>query len=310
MQSANFIVSANGFAAMSRNIPIGIEQLVVDADASRQFADELRASLDAYEQDGLGKRPSRVVLTKKHPGLVGLEAVISDALGITLSVAPYVDHVTGSKAVKNALLLDFADEAALDIIASGVMAAKCQADLVPQEVKDQRLVSEKGKEALKAGLFVLLSLLFIGGALLSKVYFKDQFLKQNLIASFANERAEVGNLENMAAKTRALKEYLEGRNLPLDVIRELYRLIPPEIYLSNISMDGAESLSIQGVSESMSKVFAFVSSLEESPLFDAVKTKSTATKKDRGKDVAVFEIVMKVVQQDAVASETRKEDKK
>ena len=44
----------------------------------------------------------------------------------------------------------------------------------------------------------------------------------------------------------------------------------------------------------MSRVFTLVTALEESPLFKAVKTQSTTAKKERGKDVAVFEISFKL----------------
>ena len=102
-------------------------------------------------------------------------------------------------------------------------------------------------------------------------------------------------LENTISKTRVLRQFLEMRTVPLETIHELYRIIPEEIYLTSINMDDAGNLALQGVSDSMSKVFSFVTALEDSPLFDGVKTKSTASKKDRGKDVATFEIVMKVI---------------
>jgi len=98
----------------------------------------------------------------------------------------------------------------------------------------------------------------------------------------------------MVSKVRVLRNYLQARQLPLEAIRELYRIIPEEMYLSNVSMDDAGNVAVQGVSESMSRVFSVVSLLEESPLFENVKTKSTTAKKERGKDVAVFEIVLKL----------------
>ncbi|MBF0619206.1 MAG: PilN domain-containing protein [Candidatus Omnitrophica bacterium] len=62
-------------------------------------------------------------------------------------------------------------------------------------------------------------------------------------------------------------------------------------------MDENRAVTIQGVSESMSRVFSFVTALDASPFFEGVKTKSTATKKDKNKDVAVFEIVLTLTDQ-------------
>jgi Tfp pilus assembly protein PilN len=207
---------------------------------------------------------------------------------------PYAGLLKGFKGLKEQLVNDFADESALDVIATATVAAKCSADLVPQEIRDQRAVAEKGRDTLKAGVLVLLLLLFVGGGLLSRVYFKDAFLKQNLIGKYADQKKEVGLLEGLISKTRVMRDYLEARQVPLEAVRELYRIIPDEIYLSSISLDDAGNVAILGVSESMSRVFGIVTALEESALFENVKTKSTTAKKERGKDVAAFEIVFKL----------------
>ncbi len=294
MQSTNFIVASNGTVVMSRNIPLGIEQLAVDAEAAKHMADEIKVSLDAYNQEGVFAKPGRFYFTTAHPALAAVTPVISQSLGIQIESLPYQKFVKGPRPVQGALATDFADDSALDIIAAAVTAAKCQAELIPQEVRDQRSVSEKGRETLKAGIFFLCSLFFVGFALLSKVYFKDQFLQQNLVAKYSAQRAEVKNLESMITRTEILRQYLQARSVPLEAVRELYRIIPQEIFLSAVSMDDAGMVSIQGISDSMSKVFNFVTALEASPLFEGVKTKSTSTKKDRGKEVAAFEIIMKL----------------
>ena len=48
------------------------------------------------------------------------------------------------------------------------------------------------------------------------------------------------------------------------------------------------------ISETMSQVFSYVKSLDDSNMFKEAKTKSTSTKKDNGNDVAAFEIEFKV----------------
>jgi len=76
----------------------------------------------------------------------------------------------------------------------------------------------------------------------------------------------------------------------LEVVTTLYKLIPDEIYLESISLDENGNVEIIGVSETMSRVFNFVTALQESDLFKNVKTRSTSAKKERGKDVAAFNI--------------------
>lgn len=293
MQSSNVIVVADGNPVMTRNIPIGIEHVAADPAALAQVAQEVKASIDAFEQEG-GTRPAKFIVTTGHPALAGVDAALSAAVGVQVEMMPYAGVVKGFSGFKQQLAAEFADESALDIIATAAAAARCGADLVPQEIKDQRSVAEKGHETMKAGMFVLLALLFVGCGLLSRVYFKDLFLKRNLLDNYAKQKEEVSVLEDTINKTRVLQAYLQARQMPLEAIRELYSIIPEEMYLSSVSMDDADNVTIQGVSESMSRVFAVVTALEESRLFENVKTKSTTAKKDRGKDVAAFEIVLKL----------------
>ncbi len=296
MQDANVIVVDNGAAVFSRNIPVGIEHLSIDTEAKAQLINEVKASLETYKQDTAGSSPSKLLLTTNHMAFAGLDAELATALEIKVEISSYVTYAKGEKGVSDALNKEFMDESALDVISSGVVASKCQVELVPQEIKDQRALAEKGKETFIAGILVFLLFVFIGSALFSKVYFKDAFLKNNLVAKYADETRTVNELKSMIARSRIVQEYLESRALPLESVRELYRIIPTEIYLTNVSIDEAGAVSIQGVSDSMSQVFTFVTALESSDLFEGVKTKSTTSKKERGKDVAGFEIIFKLTQ--------------
>ena len=292
-QNTSFIVVADGVPVMSRNISGGIENIAADPAVSLQIVQEVKVSLDTFEQEA-GSRPSRIILTTDHAALAGMDKALSETAAMPVASMAYGAVVKGVKGIKEQLSQEFADESALDVIATGVMASKCGVDLVPQEIRDQRSVAEKGHETMKAAIFVLLLLLFVGGGLLSRVYFKDLFLKQNLVDKYADQKKEVVLLENMVNKVRVLRDYLEARQMPLEAMRELYRIIPEEMYLSSVSMDDAGNVTVQGVSESMSRVFSVVTALEESPLFENVKTRSTTAKKERGKDVAAFEIVLKL----------------
>ncbi len=137
-------------------------------------------------------------------------------------------------------------------------------------------------------------MLLLGGIIMSKIYFKVTFLNKNLREDFAAQRDEVKKLEERMAKTRVIREYLSDRMVGLDTIQELYRLTPTDIYLNSLTMDEDGTINIEGISDSMSQVFAYVKSLEDSPMFKNVKTKSTTTKKDQGKDKAVFQLGLKL----------------
>lgn len=293
-QGTTFIVTAYNTILMSRNIPVGLDSLSGNAGARDQLVNDIKASIEAYDQEGLGPKIAVCYLTSENGLLAGIDEMIVSALGVKACVLSYVEKVVSDKAVKNILAADFGNDTALDVIATACAFSKCEADLVPQEIRDQRAIAEKGREFFRAGVLIVCILFFVGAALISKVYFKDAFFKVNLIAKYADQQKAVHDLERMASRTKVVRQFLATRNLSLDAVRELYSLIPPEIYLSGIDFNDAGDISLQGVSETMSQVFSFVTALENSDLFEGVKTKSTAARKERGKDMASFEIVMKL----------------
>ena len=125
-----------------------------------------------------------------------------------------------------------------------------------------------------------------------KIYFKSSILTK-LTANYENTRKEAEMLGRISEKTSIVKDHLTSRLGSLDAINELYSIIPDEIYLSSVLLNEDGSITIQGTSESMSRVFSLVTALEESNLFKSVKTNSTTAKKERGKDVAAFELIFK-----------------
>ena len=96
-------------------------------------------------------------------------------------------------------------------------------------------------------------------------------------------------------QAKVVRGYIKDRMVTLDIIHELYAMTPHTIYLNNVTMDEDGTVTIDGISDSMSQVFSYVKALDDSAMFQEAKTKSTSTKKDNGKDVATFEIEFKVV---------------
>jgi len=130
--------------------------------------------------------------------------------------------------------------------------------------------------------------------IMSNIYFKDTFLNKNLIEQFASQKVQVQALEQQMNKAKLVREYIKNRMVSLDIIHELYAITPHSIYLNNITVDDQGVVTIDGIADSMSEVFSFVKSLDDSTLFKDAKTKSTSVKKDNGKDVAAFEIEFKL----------------
>lgn len=309
----DFIVVFNRTVSMCRNIPVGLMNLIKEGPAAQeQLIAELVKSQEAYQNEDINALPETYLLTSDDAKIKDLLLPLQEKLKAPVKIVPYLDHVKASQPVMLKMVSEYNGDSFLDILGMLYAAEDMKVDLTPEEVRTQRAIEEKGREIVKSGTLAIILLALICGLFFSKIYFKSLFLN-SLEKEYTQKRKMVVRLDRTAQKTRIIKDYINSRMVSLDIINEIYRLIPNEIYLQSILIDENGSVELIGTSESMSRVFNFVSALEESELFKSVKTKSTTAKKDRGKDVAAFELsftLTSVKETEAAVSDEEKLEEK
>ena len=297
LNGITYNVIAKGAPAFARHIPLGIKAIMEGADTQAKLVDEFNKSISGFVNEDVDLPPEKYLVTTDHEAVKGSLPSLGQGLGVEFQLSPFTNFIKTSPALKKKLIADYGDESFLDVIACGFTALKSDVNLMPDEVLLSKQFERQSKEVSKAGFAIVLLMLLVGGVILTKIYFKDAFLTKNLREKYATQRAEVKSLQLTQSKNRVVRKYLSDRQVSLETLKALYDVTPIEIYLGNISLDDQGNMNIDGISDSMSRVFSYVKALEDSTMFKTVKTKSTATKKDKGKDVAAFEITMKLEQE-------------
>lgn len=290
-QSTTFIIESRGTAAACRSIPIGISALSRQgAEARDKLINEIKTSLDAYKDEDIDRLPAYFILTSGQSIVKDLQPSLASAVGTPVQVTPFADHLKAGGGVRKKLDADFSDDTMADVMGPGATASRAEVNLIPEEILMKRNVEEQSKEAMVAGVLAVAVLILVGLILGSKNYFKETFLKKNLQAKYAGQRKEVADLQEELRRNTMVKNLLDSRLSSLQVLRGLYAVIPNDIYLNTVTQAEDGTVTVSGIAETTSRVYAFVSSLSESKFFDGVKTKATSGKKDRGKDLIAFEI--------------------
>jgi len=308
-QTTDFIVEAKGLVITCRSIPLGLEHLIKEGETARdKLINELVASVETYQNEDIYKPPETFVLTSDDAKIKDLQPILQEKLKITVKVVSYLDHITATQPVMLKIVSEFDDESFLDTMAPLLTLKNIQVDLTPDEVKVQRAIEEKGHQVVQAGILIIILLLLVCSIFFAKIYFHNQYLLR-LTDEYHAKRKIVEELEEISTNTRIVKNYLHSRMLSLEIVHELYAKIPDEIYLKNLTVEEDGTIHLQGISESRSTAFAFVTILEDSPLFKKAKMISSNAQKDRGKDVSAFEIAFKLesVSDEASEEETSEE---
>ena len=291
--AATYMVIAKGTLLFERHIPIGIKAIMEGVEPAK-LQEEFKKSMDTFVQEDGGEAPVSYMVTTAHEAVGLMLPLLSQALKVEFKVNSFVNFVKCSGAIRKKLQSDFGDDSFLDVVSSAAAVAKCEINLMPEEMILKKTVERQSREASKSGVAAVVIMILVGAMIMSNIYFKDTFLNKNLREQFAPQEDQVKKLEEQMNKVKLVRGYMEHRMVTLDIIHELYRITPNSIYLNNINMDEDGTVTIDGISESMSQVFSYVKSLDDSNVFKDAKTKSTSTKKDNGKDVASFEIEFKM----------------
>jgi Tfp pilus assembly protein PilN len=283
------MVVFKGKPIFSRSISIGAGHFLTERDRYQaRFIDEIKGSLEAYQNEDIERVPKSAVMTGAIADVGYLETPVAEALRLPLTRSPYLKNATLSQAALNAITvankLSF-----LSLVACLVARKDLRVSLVPEEIKLRRAIEQRGRDLIKTGIFMLLVFMLLFLILLSKIHFKSAYLEQ-----LSDEQKvlslQARALEKDLAKINLIKGYLAKRGVSLEVLTALYELAPQEVQLSDIRFDEQAKFTIRGTATSMSAVFSFVDSMDKSKYFKNVKTKYTTKRKEGLKDVTDFEI--------------------
>lgn len=271
-----------------RTIPLGAAQVYGEKDKYFQkFCDELKKSLEAYQNEDIEKRPISLVVTGAAQEQPDFDTGLEELLAVNVKTVAYARALPLSPDAQK-YLAGQQHSSFLTVMAALYGAGDCFIDFTPDEIKMRRQVEQRGKDLIKTGICVLVLFVLVSCLVGSRFYFKNAFLKR--LAERRDQLAlQVKELDGDVKRVSFIKNYLRRRGHALNVLTEIYTVAPPELQLSDIRFEG-DKLSVRGTADSMSTVFSFAENMERSKLFKEVKTKNTMKRKESEKDVTDFEI--------------------
>ncbi len=288
--STDFIIVFKNKPLFVRNLPIGAAHLLDDRETyEMKFIEELKRSLEAYQNEDIEKVPTALVLCGATEQIKDLENVLNNTLHLPVSSLSYLAAVS----VSQDCLKEMSSNrrvSLFDLIAPLASPDKPRASLLPQEIKLRKAFEERGREFVKTGILALAIAVLVFSIFLTQIYVKSVYLKK-LDKKYQVFNSDVRELEMSSEKVSLVKNHLLARGYSLEVLTALYGLVSDDLLLSDIRFDDQGKFSVKGASEAMSSVFAFVEKIEKSPYFKDVKNRYTSKRKEGGKDVTDFEIV-------------------
>ncbi|MBI3306475.1 MAG: pilus assembly protein PilM [Candidatus Omnitrophica bacterium] len=292
---ADFTVVDQHQLVFVRSIPIGLQELRSGGEeVQTAFVGELEKSVSAYQDQGVGRAIKTLVVSGGSEIKAELQKMIQKTRSLNLEKDLLLQFVEAAAIIPAdgqafSKKEGMTDDSFFDLTASLASLSFMRLDLTPKELKLRRRFREGGREVITLGVLVMACLVLLCIFLASKIYIKKEII-QKIDSIDEQSASEALSLERASTKARVVRNLIKNRGKALYVFERVTSLIGDDIYLTDFKYDQTGVLELKGTANSMSRVFAFVTDLEESNYFSSVKTKSTKSRHVGQADVADFEI--------------------
>lgn len=256
-----------------------------------ELISKIKTSLDAYSlQEDTKMNVQKVILSGDMANLNGMDERLSKELGTEVEIGDPLRGLIVGPQMRGKYGLTEKNPQLATVIGLVMESEKERIDILPARIKTSQKQKEKRSNLLLSCILIF-SLLFLFAILIERriydTYQYLNYLNQEISVTFplANQ---------IKLKQRWLKiiyEKMSNQNLALEIMAEIYKLIPANISLHEFIFDGDNSITmLQGEAKEMSEIFTLITTLEKSPYFKNVKITYATKRKTEGKGTTDFQI--------------------
>lgn len=293
----NIEVVHQGRLIFSRSFPLGITHLLEEqkrlgeekaqGNWKRKLMDEMKQSFTAYKREGKNEKITKMVLGRGAVNFPGLDRELEEEFSLPVEIIDPLANLSITEGVS--LLQEIEGKEVSLLTALGLAAAGRQMDinLLPPDIRQKRKRESRRKDIISTLALSTIALLLISTIFLKKIYDRERYL-DDLNYQFQKTKPLATRVEVMKKRIQIIRDQLNEEGSSLDILYELYRIIPKEISLTIFNFDKDKLVTLKGTSSAMSDVFKLITTLEKSTYFENVEIKYATRRKVRGKEITDF----------------------
>lgn len=179
---------------------------------------------------------------------------------------------------------------------------KLSVNLLPPAIQKAKTVKVIKETLIMTALLGLCIFFSFTGIIWKKMADKTHHLRY-VNSEIKKTDPRVSELTSMINNIKIIKQNLDMRGSSIDIIRELYKLIPGNISLTILDFEIGSSCTLRGTADELSSVFRFITILEDSPYLENVKVRYATKRAIKNKMLTDFEIVCELTKDIEVNSE-------
>ena len=285
----------------NRSLNIGAKQLAEQGEVMHQeLLRDIERTLESGSVDLQGKKIGQVMITGAGERFPDLTQRVLNAFNVPCQIVPSFLH--HSDLVPTSMLEplsgDLPEKGWVSTLAVAGLVFESEfspIDLMPEEVAVRKTLQQRGKDLAMLGTLLMAFIMVVSGIVYGKIYKKNAYLDE-IKKAYDKVHQDSEGIERIVAKMKLANEQMIMGGNVLDVLRDIQQVMPPSITLTSMQFNEKEkNVVIRGISQEMSAVFQFLSSLEATPQLEFVKTRNVTKRKmdeeSGGGEIAEFEMV-------------------
>lgn len=286
--ATNIIVIQGGVPTFTRAVSIGAMHLggkAGDKDWVNEWTGEVNRSLTVFQREQAVSIDRIMVLGDYNGRFIPTitERLSRPASGFDL--APYLEGIPGV----NKPAVDTVEVSVSGLLGSIKEGINTSVNLIPPEVVNTKTLRQKRKSLTVTGLLIA-GILGVSGLTLDKKIQDRKVYSDILDGRLKETNPEAKRLAMKKEQLALIRKQLSVSGTSLDLLRELYGIIPQKMSLNVFIYDDKEGVTIKGASPAMSEVFDLIPKLENSSFFENVKNRYATQRKIKGQELTEFHI--------------------
>lgn len=250
---------------------------------------ELRRSFSAYQGQNKELKLEKIILLGSAVKPDGLEKGLYEEFSAPVESIDILEKIPLKRIIN--LAEEFKTGGLSPATVVGLVLNNCEKRLnfLPEELKERQRSLSWRRSLIKTGLALLLIAFTLYGVS-AKKFSQQQRHSEWLKTELERTNPEAARIRSLMEHTALIKKQIDTKGSSLKILRELHRIMPPQISLIELAFEYGLSLRLKGASFNMPDVTNFVGLLEKSPYFEKVELKYVANKKVEGKQLTDFQI--------------------
>lgn len=274
----------------SRSISFGLDD--TSDEKIEGFIEQLHLTLTTYRKDKNNPEIAKIIIISQSDKIQSLSQKIRSEFSLSVeTINPF--KYTPELRIPAQDISNLGEISFTAMLGLGLGQEKEELNLLPEEIiKKQEMRSYKKETIFSVSLLILVIVILLSSVLLN-IYKKEQYLKE-IDATLNKINPQAENVESTTKKLELMKKHLDLSGSGIDIIYDLYNILPSSMSLNVFNLDDRGNLTLQGVSSQMSDIFSFQSDLEKSNNFKNIEVKYASKRRTRTGGLTDFRIECQV----------------